>query len=120
MDLDKEIKILETNEFKVDIYNQTIEVCDVEKHNHGWDAKTICDYDKTEKITVLFEVETIGSEAIVHESVHIAMFIFERIGINFDTDNHEHFAYLVEYVYSNLTKIAVEMQKKYRKDDKVA
>lgn len=35
---------------------------------------------------------------IAHEALHITNFILNHVGSNFDDDNHEHYAYLLEWV----------------------
>ena len=35
---------------------------------------------------------------LIHEAVHLAYFILDHHGIVFDIDNHEVFAYLVDYI----------------------
>ena len=112
-----DIKILDTQEFEVEMYHQTIEVCAVASENFGWVALVECPHDPQEKIRVLLDLPKMSTQCIIHETVHVAFYIFKRTLMHCDVDNHEHFAYLVEFVWEKLFKIADEMHQKHIKQD---
>ena len=109
-----DIKILDTQEFEVEIYHQTIEVCSVDSENFGWMALVENPDNPREKIRVLFDLSEINTGCVVHESVHVAFYIVKRALMYCEPDNHEHFAYLVEFVSNNLFRITDEMQQKIK------
>ena len=57
-----------------------------------------------------------GIKAIAHESVHIAMFVLECVGISAMTDNSEPLTYLVEEIMEMVEKTITQYEKKQEKD----
>jgi len=108
----QDISVIETQEFAVEIYGQKIEVCAVDFNDSKSNAKVKCSRNPDEKIRVMLDLRKISTGVIVHEAVHIAIFISERLGIHFDADTHEHFAYLVEYIFNKIFEIAEKMRTK--------
>ena len=55
----------------------------------------------------IFLLEKTDLSSIVHESVHIADYIFESLGMNGQnySERNEQYAYLVEYVFKEINKI---------------
>ena len=114
MDL-SDIKILETREFEVEIYNQIIEVCSVDTKYFGWKAVVECPEDSRESIRVLLDLSKIDGKTIVHEAAHVALYICKRTLMDFTYDNNEHYCYLLGYVWEKLVDIIDEMHQKQEK-----
>lgn len=57
--------------------------------------------------TVIFILEETDIDSIVHESVHIADYVFESLGMEAQSysGKNEQYAYLVEYVFSKINNI---------------
>ena len=113
--METDIKILETQEFEVEIYYQTIEVCAVDFGNISSNARVKCTSNPHDKILVMLDLSKINNGVVVHEAVHVAIFITERLGIEFDANTHEHFAYLVEFIFNKIAKIAEDMRERHCK-----
>ena len=56
---------------------------------------------------LVFLLKSCDISSIVHESVHIADYIFESLGMNGQnySDRNEQYAYLVEYVFNKINKV---------------
>ena len=63
--------------------------------------------DKTRKaITVILCIEDypMTEGVIVHEAVHVKNKVFDTVGMKNDTNNDEHEAYFVEWIYNKISK----------------
>ena len=109
----EDVKILETQEFEVEIYGQTIEVCNVNFEDPETNARVLCSEKTNGRLRLMLDLSKINASIIVHEAVHIAIFICEKLGLYFDTDKHEHFAYLVEFIFDKIVEIVEEMRKNH-------
>jgi hypothetical protein len=51
---------------------------------------------------VLFNRERLSNRIIVHEAYHAAVHLLDDVGQEFDINNHEIYALLVEYLFSRI------------------
>ena len=107
-----DIQILDKQYFEVEIYKQDITVYSIETNK-----LFIGQVDSDEKgvILVSLDLSKLNNSIIAHEAVHAAFYIFNNKGIGCSPDNHEHFAYLVEYIFEKLSSIVDKMRQKPRK-----
>jgi hypothetical protein len=105
-----DVKVLKCAEFEVEMYHQTIRVEAVSSEGFGWNAMVENPDNPLEPICVKLDLSKIDTNVIVHESIHVAMYICQRTLMMFEPGNHEHFAYLVEFVFGRLHKIAWDMK----------
>jgi len=99
----KSLKIIKEEPFEIEIYHALIIVCSIEKPDERFVGRVDCDEDGVIYVSLFMPEITTG--IIVHESIHVAYNVFHNKGIYCNPDNHEHFAYLVEYVFNKISKI---------------
>ena len=54
-------------------------------------------------------------EIVVHECVHAIAYLMDYVGVEFDPNNHEAYAYSIGYLYSEIKKKHKKFIKKYNK-----
>lgn len=59
-----------------------------------------------------------NDEFLAHECVHCAYEILKTVGVKVEADNHEALAYLVSYIYRNVSRILRE-KVKYEKGSRL-
>lgn len=59
--------------------------------------------------------DSIGGSILAHEVVHMANMIFTMKGIQANETNDEHLAYLVEYIYKQLSEKIFNTKERYKK-----
>ena len=111
----EDIKVIDSREFRIDIYGQVVEVCITDFSDVKTNARTKASGNPDEKIMVYFDTKKYDLGVIVHEAVHIAMFISERLNLCFSADIHEHFACLVEFIFDSTWRLLDEMKEKKKK-----
>jgi len=107
--------------FDVPIYDQRVYVitaretarkCDLYLHNGneewnvedgraGFVASEVLGSRALHAICILHHDPTV----IVHEVTHLAMMICRRVHLHIDVENQEPFAYLVDYLHTQVTKL---------------
>ena len=106
----EDIKVIDSREFRIDIYGQVVEVCITDFSETKTNARTKASGNSDEKIQAFFDPKRCNLQVVVHEAVHIAMIISERLNLCFSADIHEHFAYLVEFVFDSTWRLLDEMK----------
>jgi hypothetical protein len=76
-----------------------------------WENKT----DKTPIKLAFNMAETWGEETVCHECAHIVFLVFGRLGIAANPQNHEHFCYLLEWLFVEVINIMANHEKKIEK-----
>lgn len=87
---------------KIPIYNQGIDVSDEMPEKYKSDYKAVFEYGSQ---ILYYQPDFFTPAQIAHECVHIANWVCERCGILLEYRNDEALAYLVEYLFEEISKI---------------
>lgn len=97
-------------DIKIPLYNQTITVSDDMPDKYKSDYAAGFEYETQ---TLYYQAEVFTPDRIAHECVHIANWICERVGIALEYRNDESLAYLVQYLFANISKKVNTQEKKH-------
>ena len=86
---------------KIPIYNQYFYLVVTDEENENYMAWV----DVVDgMLTATFIKDHVSDGIIVHESVHLVNFLYERVGAKLDIINDEHQAYLTQWFFETIKK----------------